>query len=36
MGRYYGAIDKGTEMYNNQEVDGVIENINLLPEYCEE
>ena len=30
------AIDKGTEMYNNQEVDGVIENINLLPEGTDE
>ena len=30
------AIDKGTEMYNSQETDGLIENINLLPEGTDE
>ena len=30
------SIDKGTEMYNNQEVDGVISNPNLMPEGTDE
>ncbi len=30
------AIDKGTDMYNNQQPDSVIENINLLPEGTDE
>lgn len=30
------SIDKGTEMYNNQEVDGIISNPNLMPEGTDE
>ena len=30
------SIDKGTEMYNNQEVDGVISSPNLMPEGTDE
>ena len=35
-GKIQGAIDKGTQMYNNQEVDGVIANPGLLPEGTDE
>ena len=35
-GKIQGAIDKGTQMYDNQEVDGVIAQPGLLPEGTDE
>ena len=35
-GKIQGAIDKGTEMYNNQEIDGVIAQPGLLPDGTDE
>ena len=35
-GKIQTAVDKGTEMYNNQEVDGIISNPNLMPEGTSE